>query len=477
MLYKLIAECSDYDFKEQLEISKPKSWLKSVSAFSNGIGGSLFFGIDDNKKFVNIEEPESVCDKISELIHAKISPVPTYILEPYSEQYNGNEVVYIVLKVMPGPSTPYYYSSDGVQEAYIRSGNQSMKAPRHILEELILKGQNKTYDSIITSYSKSNYSFTFFEATFLEKTLTKLNQSDYISFSLMNAEGLLTNAGVLLADQNIYRHNRIFCTRWNGLNKTSLEEASDDDEYSGGLIKLLDSALNFVKKNTKKKWKKAASGRIEMPEYDETAVREAIVNALIHRQYTNVGSEVTVDIYDDRMVITSPGPMASGAFINKELESKVPSIRRNPILADIFARMKFMDRRGSGFDKIINGTNRLFNDTKNHVEFYGTVTHFSVIIYNANYNDDTQSDVQNVGVNVGVNVGANVGVNVGVKLNNTQQHIYDSIVKNPRITYVLLAKEINKSEETIRRNIKYLVDNGLIERVGPDKTGYWKIIR
>ncbi len=176
------------------------------------------------------------------------------------------------------------------------------------------------------------YSFTFFEATFLERLHTKIADSDYISFSLMNNDGFLTNAGVLLSDLNIYRHNRIFCTRWNGLNKTSLEEASDDDEYSGGLVKLLDSALNFVKKNTKKKWKKEASGRVEMPEYDEIAIREAIVNAIIHREYTNVGSEVTIDIYDNRIVITSPGPMASGVLINKELEKNIPSIRRNPIL-------------------------------------------------------------------------------------------------------------------------------------------------
>lgn len=336
MLYKLIIECSDYEFKEQLETSKPKSWLKTVSAFSNGVGGTLFFGVDDNKKPISIENPKSVCDKISELINSKIAPIPTFILEPCSEQYNGKEVVYVALKVMPGPSTPYYYSSDGVQEAYIRSGNQSIKAPKHILEELILKGQNRTYDSIVTRYLKRDYSFTFFEATFFEKTHTKFTESDYVSFSLMTNDGFLTNAGVLLADQNIYRHNRIVCTRWNGLNKTSLEEASDDDEYSGGIVKLLVSAFNFIRINTKKKWKKEASGRVEMPEYDEVAIREAIVNAIIHRQYTNVYSEISIDIYDDRIVITSPGPTVSGELIKKKPENDLPSIRRNPILADIF---------------------------------------------------------------------------------------------------------------------------------------------
>ena len=74
-------------------------------------------------------------------------------------------------------------------------------------------------------------------------------------------------------------------------------------------------------------------------------------------------------------------------------------------------------------------------------------------------------------------MGVNVGVNVGVKLNKTQQQIYDIIMQKPNITYVLISKEINKSEETVRRNIKYLVENKLVERVGPDKTGYWNIIK
>ena len=447
---KLIAECSDYDFKEQLETKKTKSWLKTVSAFANGIGGILFFGVNDNKQLVNINNPQLVCDKISELINSKIDPIPKYIIEPYKERLGRTDFVYIALKIEPGPRTPYYYSSDGVYEAYIRSGNQSIKAPKYILEELILKGQNKTYDSIITIYQKKLYSFTFFEATFLERIHTKITESDYLSFSLMNDDGFLTNAGVLLSDQNIYRHNRIFCTRWNGLNKTSLEEASDDDEYSGGIVKLLDSALNFVKKNTKKKWKKEASGRVEMPEYDEIAIREVIVNAIIHRQYTNVGAEVTIDIYDDRIVITSPGPMASGVLINKELNNNIPSIRRNPILADIFARMKFMDRRGSGFDKIVNGTNRLFDDNKNHVEFYATETHFSVVIYNANFND-AQNDAQNEMENL----------------------IIRLIEKNKYITRLEMAEKIGKSKATIERIIK---KSKKIKYVGSSKKGYWEIV-
>ena len=291
----------------------------------------------------------------------------------------------------------------------------------------------------------------------MDITHTKLTEDDYVSFSLMNSLGYLTNAGVLLADQNIYRHNRIFCTRWNGLNKTSLEEASDDAEYSGSLVKLLDSALNFVKNNTKKKWKKEAHGRVEMPEYNDIAIREAIVNALIHRQYTNVGSEVTIDIYDDRIDITSPGPTASGVIINKNIENKIPSIRRNPIIADIFSRMNYMDRRGSGFDKIINWTNRLFNDGKNHVEFYATPTHFSVIIYNANYVNDKVNDKVSLSINA--------------------KNILEAIICKPSITRKELAKIIEKKESTVDRAIRELKNKGFIKEKKCDKNGEWQILR
>lgn len=193
-----------------------------------------------------------------------------------------------------------------------------------------------------------------------------------------------------------------------------------------------------------------------MPEYDEIAIREVIVNAIIHRQYTNVGSEVTIDIYDDRIVVTSPGPMPSGELINKELGKNIPSIRRNPILADIFARMKFMDRRGSGFDKIVNGTSRLFNDNKKHVEFYATETHFSVVIYNANYNN-VENDVIN---------GA---------LNENEKIVYRAMKANPQITIAEIVQKAIISRRTVERIIARLKEKELIERSVANKGGYWKV--
>lgn len=263
-------------------------------------------------------------------------------------------------KVLPGRSTLYYYRADGIMEAYIRIGNESIVAPDHILNELILKGTNRSFDSMITDARKGDYSFTLLEATYLEKTGIHFEASDYLSFGLADRLGFLTNAGKLMADQHIVRNSRVFCTRWNGLDKGSIfDDALDDKEYEGNLISLLRNSSDFVRNNSKVRFVKEAQSRVDKPDYADRAVTEAIVNALIHRDYIMVGSEIHMDMFDDRLVIQSPGGMYDGRAIQDRDIRTIGSARRNPVIADLFHRMKFMERRGSGLTKILNETAKL----------------------------------------------------------------------------------------------------------------------
>ena len=127
----------------------------------------------------------------------------------------------------------------------------------------------------------------------------------------------------------------------------------DDEEYSGSLVTLLQSGLDFVRRNTRKAWRKTADNRLEYPEYPERAVEEGLVNALIHRNYLELGSEVHIDMFDNRLEIFSPGGLMDGGSIKNMDVMNMASRRRNPILADIFSRLKYMERRGSGFKKIV----------------------------------------------------------------------------------------------------------------------------
>ena len=188
-----------------------------------------------------------------------------------------------------------------------------------------------------------------------KRTNRSFEDSDYESFGIINEKGELTNAGALLADYSPVRHSRLFCTRWNGLDKANgVIDALDDEEYSGSLITLLQTGLDFVRRNSKKAWRKTADNRLEYPEYPERAVEEGLVNALIHRNYLELGSEVHIDMYDDRLEIFSPGGLVDGGSIKDVDVLNMASRRRNPILADIFSRLKYMERRGSGFKKIVS---------------------------------------------------------------------------------------------------------------------------
>lgn len=163
-------------------------------------------------------------------------------------------------------------------------------------------------------------------------------------------------------------------------------DALDDKEYSGGLINLLQAGTEFVSNNSKRAWKKTADGRIEMPDYPERAVLEGLVNALIHRNYLELGSEVHLDMFDDRLEIYSPGGMCDGSRVQDRDLMRVPSRRRNPIIADIFNRLKYMDRRGSGFKKILSDYRTQPNYTPEiNPIFYSDNDSFLLVLSNVNY--------------------------------------------------------------------------------------------
>ena len=139
-----IGEAAEYDKKETLEERRPKSWLKSVSAFANGNGGVLLFGVADDDALKGLPDVKTASGKISEAVKSKMDPIPSIELQIRQEE--GKD--FILLHVAPGAETPYYYIGDGGCIAYIRVGNESVQATATDLKQLVLRGSNSTYDSL-----------------------------------------------------------------------------------------------------------------------------------------------------------------------------------------------------------------------------------------------------------------------------------------------------------------------------------------
>jgi ATP-dependent DNA helicase RecG len=375
---------SDREFVDTLDINNPNSWLKTVGAFANGIGGSIYFGIKINGEVVGLSDIKLNSDKISELVSNRIEPKVSIQLIPIIVE----EKEVLQLQVSGGSSTPYRYIGDDEKEVFYRMDNQTLPATQNILWELTLKGEHQSFDSLNSNKKFSDYSFTRFNATYLEETRLRLDiPNDFYSFGLMFDKDYLTYAGAMLTDQHSAYNSRIFCTRWNGLTKTSRFEAYDDAEYEGNIMYLLEEAVRFVRRNSYVMWRKTPNWRQEFPEYPKESVKEAIVNAIVHREYIIKGSEIHIDMYDDRTEIVSPGPMVDGRRIQDLDINSVSSKRRNPILCDIFTRMYFMGKRGSGLKKICDGYPANKKPT-----FYSTPQSFIVVLPNLNYGKIINSD-------------------------------------------------------------------------------------
>ena len=465
-LEQLIGEATEYDKKVMLEVKKSKSWLKSVSAFANGVGGVLIFGIADDDSVVGISDVKKTMEVISEQIKIKMDPTPEVILKAH--RMDGKEIV--TLEVCRGEETPYYYVGEGNYTAYVRIGNESVMATATDLKRLVLRGKNRTYDSLVTDYNFDDYSFSKLKAAYYKKTKKSMEMKDFESFGIVDKNGILTNAGALLADESPIYCSRLFCTRWNGIDKASgIIDALDDEEYTGSLILLLEEGMNFARRNSKKMWKKESDRRVEYPEYPERSIFEGLVNGLVHRDYLDMGSEVHIDIFDDRLEIYSPGGMYDGTLIQDRDIDNVPSKRRNPVVADIFSRLDYMERRGSGFKKIMQAYEVEPNYTEDKKPvFYSNATEFRVILKNLNFTDEVLNEKNEVLDEVLDEV-----LNSG--RTETEIKVIKAILVSPRIKQKELAEQVGISVSTIQRTIKKLVKEGKIVRVNGKRDGYWKI--
>lgn len=201
--------------------------------------------------------------------------------------------------------------------------------------------------------------------------------------------------------------------------------------------------------------RKTANSREEMPEYVERSYHEALVNALAHRDYLVNGSEVHIDIYDDRMEIYSPGGMPDGSVIQDRDPLTVPSTRRNPVLVDVFNRLGYMERKGSGFGKIIGGYEYQINyDESKKPTFRSDRYQFTVIMPNLNYNvtQDVTQDVNS---------------------NDLDTQIIYLIKKDDKISTEQMSKILEVSTRTIKRHIKEMNN---IKYIGSGYSGHWEIL-
>lgn len=514
--HKLISECTAYDFKGALERKKIGDWLKSISAFADSEGGALYYGVDNDGTVVGLSDIQSDSDFISQTIKDRLDPVPQFTLTPDRTE-DGKDVLEVYIP--EGKQTPYYLSLDGRKLAYVRMGNESVPATSHQLFNLVLKGSNRSWDSLVSGEKREDYTFNMLKKEFELRSGAKWEENLLLSFGLVTEEGLLTNAGLLFADQCPIKHSRITCTKWNGLTKGF---AVNDSEYSGNLLYLLGIAKSFIKANTAIRWYPLPEYRLNFPEYADRAVEEMCVNHLIHRDYTEIGSEVAINIFDDRILTTSPGGIMRTDKLELVDPEAVASKRRNPIIAEVFSQLRYMDKRGSGLRRMREWTAVLPSYDEERKPFYQSSRgFFFTTLLNVNYNrseeyfeaicDSKLEPGQWNGERQNITPYASEEERLAAQKNHpesekttqrnrpdsakttqtnhpesqkttqtkvgkTAQAIIDALIEDPTRSRTDLMRLLGKADATIKEHLANLQKRGIIMHVGPDFGGYWKVL-
>jgi ATP-dependent DNA helicase RecG len=337
---------------------------KEIVAFANTRGGTIYIGIDDEGQVIGADHPDKVCLRLSSMIHDGIKPDLVTFSEIAIEMIESLPVVKVTIQ--RGIRRPYYLSDKGMKPAgvYVRLGSASVPASENVIRDLIIETDGTGFENI----RNIQQDLTFTAATEdFRKHQIEFGPAQYKTHGLMDADGIYTNLGLLLSDQC---QHTIKIAVFKGLEK---DEFLTRKEFGGSLFLQLAAAYEFIDLNNRLHSTFEGLTRIDTRDYSESAIRETLLNAVIHRDYAFSGSTL-VSIFSDRLEVVSLGGLVPGLEVEDIYEGI--SQTRNTKLANIFYRLKYIEAYGTGIRKIRKeclayGVEAVFNIT--HAVFRVTI--------------------------------------------------------------------------------------------------------
>ena len=315
--------------------------MKTVVAFANTNGGTIYIGIDDNGGVVGVENADSTMLKLSNAVRDSIKPDVTLFIEYYQEIIEGKTIV--KAEVQKGTSSPYYLAAKGIRPegVFVRQGASTVPATETAILRMIKDTDGERYEEV----RSLNQELTFAESEkeFKEQGVPfGINQKK--TLGLMNADGIYTNLGLLLSDQCVHT---IKSAVYEGASKAQFK---DRREFTGSLLKQLNDVFEFIDRYNRNRSEIDGLHRIDKRDYPMEAVREALLNALVHRDYSFSDSTL-ISIFDDRIEFVSIGGFVRGITFDDMMLGI--SVARNRNLANVFYRLTLVEAYGTGMPKII----------------------------------------------------------------------------------------------------------------------------
>lgn len=412
---------------------------KTVVAFANTKGGIIYIGINNDGKIIGVKDLDTVILKVSNTIRDSIKPDITLFVSYETEKIEEKSVIKII--VQKGPSSPYYLSNKGIRPegVYIRQGASSAPATEACILKMIKDTDGEKYEDT----RSINQELTFAEAKkeFEARSIPfGINQKK--SLKLMNSEGIYTNLGLLLSDQ--CRHT-IKLAVFEGKTKSVFK---DRREFSGSLLKQLNGVYKYINQYNRIRSDFEGLHRVDKRDYPLEAIREALLNAIVHRDYSFSSSSL-ISIFDDHIEFISLGGLEKG--ISYEDMMLGISVSRNENLANIFYRLNLIEAYGTGMPKIFNSYENFSEQPRIEI----TNNAFKIILPNKNTNISKSFKTK--------------------ELSENEKVVIDLLKDQEFITRKDIEVSLKISQAMAVRVLKSLVGKSILETVGAGKNTKYRL--
>lgn len=420
---------------------------KEIIAFANCEGGTVYVGVADDGKVLGVENADECALQISNMVRDAVKPDVTMFIHYETLECDGKAVV--AVNIQRGTNRPYYLAKKGLRPegVYVRQGYSSVPATDTAIRQMIKETDGDSFENM----RSINQALTF-EATKkeFEKRNVVFGQPQMQTLKIVSADGIHTNLGLLLSEQCPHT---IKVAVFEGINQNVFK---DRREFSGSLMQQLNEVYDYIDfhNQTHATFRKLL--RIDTRDYPEVAVREALLNTLVHRDYSFRASTL-ISIYDDRIEFVSIGGLLPGLELD-DLMMGV-SVCRNPYLANVFYRLQLIEAYGTGMKKIMGAYANALVQPK----IKTTNNAFKIILPNVNFTPkaaEVHKDFEKA---------------ADLALDSNEEKVLQFLREHLMITRKETQTLLEVSQSTAGRILKAMVDSGRIKQIGGSRTTRYEL--
>jgi ATP-dependent DNA helicase RecG len=414
---------------------------KTIIAFANTAGGTLFVGVNDDGTVVGVNKPDDAMLRLTNAVRSAIKPDITLFVDCKIGRTDKTAV--IVVTVQKGTACPYYLAGKGIRPegVYIRQGASTVPASETAILAMIKETDGEKYENV----RSLNQDLTFAEAKrFFASKDIPFGTGQYKTLHFQTVDGVYTNLGLLISDQSVHT---VKLAVFEGLEKQVFK---DRREFSGSILKQLEDVYAHLDTYNRNHAEVKGLYREENRDYPEDALREVLLNALVHRDYA-FSSSTLVSVFDDRIEFVSVGGLPKGVSLDDILLGL--SIPRNEKLANVFYRLRLIEAYGTGIPKII----RSYDDCNKKPELLTTGNAFKIILPNRNANGHKVTVSQ-------------------YAFNENEEKIIALLAEQNEIVRKDVEASLNISQAMAVRLLRSLLDKEAIQVVGGGKKSRYRMV-